>query len=420
MRPLEERSDLHDHGSVSRPHVFLIHRYFAPDTPPYASILRSIALGLADNGMEVDVLTCLPSYNASVVASSSMRERIGEHVTVTRWTVLPDRSSTIAKLANLIMFGARIVGRLAKTPRVDVIMAASTPPVLIALVSSFMAKIKRARFVYHNQDIYPEVAETAGEIIPARARDLLKRLDTSTDRRADRVVVLSEDMAETITSRGVSRSSVAVINNFDPWTVSDDDPDATYDSVADTVRFVYAGNLGRFQNLEAVAGVIAALENDERFSFDFIGDGPARPWLEKFVAEHQLHRVRIHGYIAPEILADRLRSQYDVGMVSLHPGVIRCAYPSKVMSYIRNGLPVLALIEQDTELVDALARYKAGWSADPADRAAVRRTLDGLWEDRDRLVIMRDEARRMYQTEFAESGQIASWVRLFDDLVRAR
>lgn len=418
MRPLRQHSRPRDEASVNRPHVVLIHRYFAPDTPPYATMLRGIALGLADSGMKVDVLSCQPSYNTSVVASAPEREQIGDHVTVTRWPVLPDRSSTIAKVANLIMFGVRIVGRLATTRGVDVIMAASTPPVLIALVSSLMAKIKRARFVYHNQDIYPEVAEVAGKL-PTTARTLLRQLDTSTDRRADRLVVLSEDMAETIAGRGVSRSAVTVINNFDPWTLPDDDSDATYEPAADVVRFVYAGNLGRFQNLEAVAGLIAALDNDERFSFDFIGDGPVRPWLERFIAENRLRRIRIHGYIAPEILAERLRSQYDVGMVSLHPGVIRCAYPSKVMSYIRNGLPVLALVEQDTELVDALTRYKAGWSADPADATAVKRTLDGLWEDRDRLVIMREEARRMYQAEFGESGQIASWVRLFDDLVRA-
>lgn len=400
-----------------RPRIVLVHRYFAPDTPPYASILRGIALGLAESGMDIDVLTCQPSYNTAIVNSAPAREQIGDHVTVTRWPVLPDRRSSFAKVVNLIMFGARVVGRLATMRRVDAVMAASTPPVLLALLASVAARIKGAGFVYHNQDVYPEVAEVVGRA-PKIAVGLLKRLDASTDRRADRVVVLSEDMSRTVVDRGVDRSSVTVINNFDPWSLSHLDADARYEPLDDTIRFVYAGNLGRFQNLEAVASMIAELGNDERFSFDFVGDGPLRPWLQQFSSDHQLHQVRLCGYLSPELLAEKLRTQYDVGIVSLHPGVIRCAYPSKVMSYIRNGLPVLALLEQNTELVDVLARYKAGWTADPANSRAVKRTLEGIWEDRARLAIMRDEARRMYETEFGESGQVAHWVRLFDEVLR--
>lgn len=367
--------------------------------------------------MEVEVLTCQPSYNVNAVNTAPTREQIGSHVTVTRWPILPDRSSQVAKILNLIIFAARIVGRLATAQRVDAVMAASTPPVLIALVASVMAKIRNAAFVYHNQDIYPEVAEPTSEL-PSFARSALRRLDAGTDRRADRVVVLSEDMADTIMGRGVSRSSVSVINNFDPWALPDETMVSEYSPTDGTIRFVYAGNLGRFQNLESLVGLISALDNDDRFAFDFVGEGPLRPWLERFVAKHQLRHVRIQGYLPPEILAERLRREYDIGIVSLHPGVIRCAYPSKVMSYIRNGLPVIALVERDTELVDVLTRYKAGWSVDPADPEAMKRTIECLWDDRDRLVIMRDEARHMYHAEFGETRQLQRWVRLFEDLVR--
>ena len=401
---------------MDRPHVVLIHRYFAPDTPPYATILRRIALGLAEGGMDVEVLTCQPSYNAAVVDTAPAYEQINSHVVVTRWPVIQDRRSSIAKIANLVIFGARVVRRLATIPRVDVIMAASTPPVMIAMLASMMAKIRGARFVYHNQDLYPEVAEVIGGL-PAAAVGILKRLDTATDHRSDRIVVLSEDMRRTLSDRGVDRAAVAIINNFDPWTLRNAEHH-DYEAPTETIRFVYAGNLGSFQNLEAVAEMIARSATDDRFTFDFIGDGPLRPWLQQFVRDHNLQQVRLHGYLGPEILADKLQSAYDVGIVSLHPGVIRCAYPSKMMSYIRNGLPVLALVERDSELVEVVGQYKSGWTADPSDALGVMRTLDGLWEDRERLPIMRDEARRMYHTEFGEAGQISSWVRMFDDLVR--
>lgn len=400
-----------------RPRVVLIHRYFSPDTPPYATILRKIALGLAENGMDVHVLTCQPSYNSAAASRAPARERIADHVIVTRWKVLPDRSSGVAKIANLIMFGARVARRLLIMPRVDAIMAASTPPVLIALLTSLLARIKGASFVYHNQDIYPEVAEPAGQL-PGSVRAVLRSLDAGTDRRADRVVVLSRDMAATITDRGVDPDSVTVINNFDPWTLSDMAPELEPTSADGIIRFIYAGNLGRFQNLEAIARVLAAVGNDERFRFDFVGDGPVRPWLERFVADHGLTRVQLRGYMPPDDLADKLRTDYDVGILSLHPGVIRCAYPSKMMSYLRNGLPVLAMVEQDTELVELLSQYKAGWCADPDNPDNVAHALDELWQGRDTLPVMRDQARQMYETEFAAERQLRRWTELFDTLTR--
>ena len=49
-------------------HVVLVHRYFAPDTPPYASILATSRSASGSDGFRVTVLTCQPSYNRAVVS----------------------------------------------------------------------------------------------------------------------------------------------------------------------------------------------------------------------------------------------------------------------------------------------------------------------------------------------------------------
>ena len=42
--------------------ILLIHRYFWPDTPPYAVILKKIARRLATDGHDVTVLSTQPAY----------------------------------------------------------------------------------------------------------------------------------------------------------------------------------------------------------------------------------------------------------------------------------------------------------------------------------------------------------------------
>jgi glycosyltransferase involved in cell wall biosynthesis len=182
---------------------------------------------------------------------------------------------------------------------------------------------------------------------------------------------------------------------------------------------VYAGNLGRFQNIPRIAEVIAYFNGNPRVSFDIVGDGPLRPWLQQFAETNALRNVRFHGYLAPDRLATMMRQEFDVGIVSLHPGVIRSAYPSKTLSYLRNGLPVLALVETDSQLTRTLRRYGAGHSADPTRPAEVESVLEALLDDPAAVAAMGERARSMYETEFSRDRQLRLWSDLFFDLLPA-
>ena len=71
--------------------VVLVHRYFWPDTPPYAHILRAIAWTLAAGGHDVTVLTAQPSYNREQVAEAPAAEVLPDGVRVLRGPVFDDR-----------------------------------------------------------------------------------------------------------------------------------------------------------------------------------------------------------------------------------------------------------------------------------------------------------------------------------------
>jgi hypothetical protein len=132
-----------------------------------------------------------------------------------------------------------------------------------------------------------------------------------------------------------------------------------------------------------------------------------------------LRNVRFHGYIAPDRLATMMCQDFDVGIVSLHPGVIRNAYPSKTLSYLRNGLPVLALVETDSQLTQTLRAHGAGRSADPARPAEVESVIEALLDDPAALAEMGERARSMYEAEFSQARQLRLWSELFSDLLGA-
>ena len=76
--------------------ILLVHRYFLPDTPPYASILYEIAKHLAKQGHEVEVLTSFPSYKSkqTLISAASLEEVDG--VKIRRVRLLDDHNRNLS------------------------------------------------------------------------------------------------------------------------------------------------------------------------------------------------------------------------------------------------------------------------------------------------------------------------------------
>lgn len=394
-------------------HIVLVHRYFVPDTPTYAAILGDLAQHMGEHRFRVTVLTCQPSYNRGVVRRAAAREQSNPGIRVVRFPVLDDRSSTFAKGVNLLWFCVRLLGSLPRVRDADILMAASTPPVVVAATVSWMARRVGARFVYHKQDVYPEVTVALGRGDGPVAK-AARVIDGRTDRRSDRVVVLSDDMAETVAARGVSRDRIRVINNFDPWREAPHADEAPPRGRQE-LQVVFAGNLGRFQALETVFEAVRRLRNDP-IRFHFFGQGALSARLKSLVEEQRLDRVEIHGYRSPDVVAGFLASEADLGIVSLAPGVIRAAYPSKTLSYLRQGTPILAMVEGDSDLARTVREANVGVQVEPGDVAGMVSALRRIALDPSLLWGARARARQLYTREFSRENRLCAWVDLFEEL----
>ena len=390
--------------------IVLVHRYFHPDTPPYATILLSVARALTGAGNEVTVLTCQPSYNRHVVDRAPAHESI-DGVHVVRWRVLDDRRSARRKLLNLATFGWHLVRAPDQFRGADVVMAATTPPVLIAWLCSRLARWHGARFIYHKQDIYPEVVEATGEQLFGLLNRALRRIDRRTDRRADQVVVLSDDMKEASRRRGVASDRIAVLNNFDPWDIAPVAERSGTKPSPDALTLVFAGNLGRFQGLEALAELIRATADESRIAWHFFGEGPMRQTLGALA--DQGCQVIMHGYQPASVVASFV-AQADLGIVSLHAGVITAAYPSKTMTYLRQGCPILAIVDEASELAGMVRANKIGLAVDQRQAATLAPWLRQLVVDRQPLSGARERARAVYEENFSSEVQLKRWVALFE------
>ena len=357
--------------------VLLTHRYFVPDSSPYGVILRRIALDLAAGGHEVEVFTSLPSYGRGQ-SKAPRREQIGD-VAVRRVWVLSEASrNPFVRVVNVLIYCISLFFYTLRA-RADVVSAGTFPPVLAAWSASLAARLSGARFIYHIQDIHPELSQFSGgrlgREMPCR---LLRWLDNQNLRRAESIVTLSEDMAETLRARGLGPLAIAVINNpaleTDGQTIA---PPPELVKQAGTIRVIFAGNLGRFQNLPLLAeGVAQCFDAHPELELMFLGDGVALPDLKARWGAHP--QVRFAPFL-PFAQARGLIAEADVGLVSLSPNIYKVAYPSKIGTYHELGLKILALVEPESQLARDLERCGKGAvpaaAAPPAIAVALERLI---------------------------------------------
>lgn len=351
--------------------ILLTHRYFWPDSPPYAAMLKDLAGHLARAGHDVHVFATMPSYRGSATDGASSGERLNGFAVRRCQVIRNEKRHVLLRVVNVLIYCATLFVAVLRT-RPDVVTASTFPPVVAGWTASLAARLCGAHFVYHMQDVHPEVSKySGGRQGRGLVFRLLRMMDNQTLRRASGIVVLSEDMADTLASRGIGKLPITVINNFMLEAAADQDPPRHLVKRTGTRRVIFAGNLGRFQNLETLTeGVALCLEEHRDLELLFLGDGEALPVLQSRWDGHD--RI-IFGPFLPFAQAKGLIAGADVGLVSLAPDIFRVSYPSKVLTYAGLGVPMLALIEPESHLAHQFKTLGIGvvpGSTEPADIAA--------------------------------------------------
>jgi colanic acid biosynthesis glycosyl transferase WcaI len=359
--------------------ILLSHRFFHPDTAPYAFFLRGIGAQLVRDGHDVHVQSAVPSYRGR--QSVARVERI-DGMQVYRCGSLAERgASGVVRGLNALRYVGALVWRILRL-RPDVVTASTFPPVVAAWAACLAAKAVGARFVYHVQDIHPEASAVIGARLGQGAAErVLRWMDTGTLRRADVVITLSEDMAATLRARGAAIPDLRLFTN-PPLEDADTSavPDAAMRKQPGRVRAIFAGNLGRFQNLPMLAeGVARLFPQHPQLELCFLGDGAMLPVLQERWKNHPQVTFLPH---VPVSVARSLLQEADLGLVALQPGMFRVAFPSKVQTYAALGLPIVALVEPESALARSIEANGQGTVAKALTADAVADATERALADR--------------------------------------
>lgn len=151
----------------------------------------------------------------------------------------------------------------------------------------------------------------------------------------------------------------------------------------DKMVFIYGGNLGKPQGLDFLAKGIKETCKNENVYFIIIGKGSEKNKL--FEALNGVENVLTLEAL-PKEEYEKLCAQCDVGMVMLDKRFTIPNYPSRMLSYMQNAMPIFACTDKNTDVKQLIEEQaKCGKWCYSDDIEAFKTCVDWFVENRDKL-----------------------------------
>jgi colanic acid biosynthesis glycosyl transferase WcaI len=182
---------------------------------------------------------------------------------------------------------------------------------------------------------------------------------------------------------------------------------------------MYAGNVGFSQSLDLVLAAAGELSDRTDVAFVINGGGSAKLDLQQRVSEAGLANVHFVDFQPKERLPEVLAAA-DVHVVPLRRGLARSSVPSKTYSILAAARPLVASVDEGTEVARTVDQAGAGIAVPPEDPDAFVAALGRLLDDREGARQMGERGRRFVETWASPAAVAARYEALFEELRDAR
>jgi colanic acid biosynthesis glycosyl transferase WcaI len=267
-------------------------------------------------------------------------------------------------------YGARFT-RVAAEFQPDVILACNVP-LVAKMVSAVWCGRRRVPWVFWLQDLHSVAMATEAENRAGRAGRVLGRAFETVERallrQADAVVSITDDFEPVLGRWGVDQDSCTVIENWAPLADlplrSRDNPWRARMGLGDRFVFLYSGTLGLKHRPELLYAL--AEQHVDDADVVVISEGLGEGRLREMLADQPLPNLRLLPFQPIEDYPDILGAA-DVLVALLEPAAGTFSVPSKVLSYLCAGRPILGAIPVHNLAARTIDRAGAGRVVAPTD-----------------------------------------------------
>jgi glycosyltransferase involved in cell wall biosynthesis len=231
------------------------------------------------------------------------------------------------------------------------------------------------------RDLFPDWAVDAGVMRKdGLAYRLFKAVERFQYRQANVIGVQTPANVPLVVRDAPVGARVEVLHNWlsAPAMVEPMPALSAIDFLTGRTIFVYAGNMGVAQDMDALVDLADRMQKSPDVGFVFVGRGSEQERLRQ--RSKAIENLLILDEVNPATLAQLLR-RCHVGIVALHPAHSTHNIPGKLLTYLHASLPVLVRANANNDLIGLVEQEGVGLAVAGADPELLYTQASRLAED---------------------------------------
>jgi glycosyltransferase involved in cell wall biosynthesis len=237
------------------------------------------------------------------------------------------------------------------------------------MLGAAVVRFKLGKLVMFVQDLPTEAAHSVGMLKQGPVLRAGRSLEHLAYKLADHIVVISSAFAKYIESVGVNPAKISEIPNWaDIESIRPERPNQDMrrrlGAGPGDFLVVHTGNMGAKQDLLNVISAAVLLKEDRHIKFALVGDGQERQRIADEVTAQGLENVKLLP-LQPAADFSNLLASSDALLVNQAPMVVNSVLPSKLLTYMASGRPVLAAVHRDSTTAWLVRQANCGLVAAP-------------------------------------------------------
>ena len=300
--------------------------------------------------------------------------------------------------------GKPVVGLLGRRP--DLILAVS-PPLGLAVTASTLSRLWRVPFAFDVEDLQPDAAVELGMMKEGRLIRALYRIERMAYERASLVSTITEGMRQRIVGKGIDSAKVVL---FPPradaslYTLRERCDGAAFrerHGLQGKLIVSHSGNMGVKQGLGVILEAAERSRQRSDIHYVFVGDGAMRHELQFHARARSLHNVLFLPLLDAAEFHQMLAAT-DIALITQQRVVSNSVFPSKTVTLLCAGCPVIAAVNAESEVARASERSGAGEVVEPENGNALFEAINRLSMSPETLAQMSRRGRQFAEESWDE------------------
>ena len=324
---------------------------------------------IEDKGIYHDLLRTFRDHGHEIIIVCPNERRFKEKTNLSKfnnisilkvWTPNIQKTNLFEKGISTILIEflyKKSINFYVKPKKIDLILYSTPPITLINLITS-LKKITKAKSYLLLKDIFPQNAIDLGII---KKNTFIYNYFLQKEKKlyeiSDNIGCMSLANYNFLISNNptIQKNKIEInpnsieVNNISITGPNPNSLREKYKIPLNKVIYIYGGNLGLPQGIEYLIKNIENCVTIKEAFFIIVGDGTEFQKLQNWVIKSKPINTLLIRFL-PNSEYEELLTISNVGLVFLHPNFTVPNFPSRILSYMNNKIPILFSVDQTTDV----------------------------------------------------------------------